>query len=134
MPEIKAGTLRADMKTVAILLVTLLLAAFARADDTGCVQGPVLTPALQTASDLRCFEPTFVVPRSRVKAPPADPLPFVLAGVGAGAIATAIGFGVGAGQAGDANTQHVESVVATFALSIGVTALVTAVVLAIIHR
>jgi hypothetical protein len=124
------------MKLPALALLVLLAPSVARADDPGCVEGPVLTPATLTASDLRCFPLRTTFPRVPPKLEGrTSVLPIVLGVVGAAAIGTSIGFGIGAASlTDDATAIRVDHAVANVALTVGVTALVTAIVLALVHR
>jgi hypothetical protein len=120
----------------AALLIVLLAATVASGQTQptqGCVDVPVLTPATQAASDLHCFEPTLALTGVKTPERHISPVPFVLGSVGAIAIGTAIGFGIGAAQIDDQDTIRVMHAVANMALSVGLTALVTAVVLALVH-
>jgi hypothetical protein len=117
------------------LVVLLLAATSARAQLTpGCAEMPVLTPARVTPGDLRCFPETQAA-RSRAAHAPerTSLLPTVLGAVGGVSLGVAIGFGVaGASQSHD--WARIDSAIANVALSVGLTSLVTAIVLALIHR
>lgn len=115
---------------------------FARADDDGCKLAPSLTPARDTVADLRCFPQRIASRTSSSDSGRASPLSIVMASVGGAGIATFIGFGLaGSSQFGNGNvpTSTIDSVrvdyaVANVALSIGVTALVTGIVLLLTHH
>jgi hypothetical protein len=131
-------------KTSRATLAALVFCAHAaHAQDVGCKEVPVLTPARDTAGDLRCFPQ-----RLATRAPDtsdsghASIFSIVLASVGGAGIATFIGFGLG-GQSlfgnGDVSSSTVAAVradyaVANVALSVGITALVTSIVLVLTHH
>jgi len=131
-------------------LSVLALCAVTRASDAqtaGCAEVPVLTPATQTASDLRCFplenRAFGGAPRAkgREREARAAVFPLVLGSLGAAAIGTFIGFGIGGSSllANGATPQTLDSVridyaIANVALAVGLTSLVTAVVLALVRR
>jgi hypothetical protein len=104
----------------------------------------MLTPAMQSAGDLRCFPAVSKASWAHVggvetKTPV---FPIALASVGAAGIATFIGFGIGgasllvggAAPSSALDTVRVDYAIANVALAVGVTSLVTAVVLALVHH
>ena len=140
MREIKAGTLGA-LRALVMVLVLLLPAAARAQESSGCAPGslfgPILTPATLTPADLRCFPlapPKRAIAAARDRTPV---FPLALGATGAAAIGVAIGFGVG-GASLDASSSsgavRVDYAIANVALSIGLTSLVTAIVLALVHR
>lgn len=136
-----------SLRHLAFVSVLGTLATAAHAEDmAGCIEGPVLTPGTGSAGDLRCF-PTVVTKRAWVPVghgvETKTPIfPIALASVGAAGVATFIGFGIGGSSmlvGGAAPSSALESVrvdyaIANVALAVGVTALVTAVVLALVHH
>ena len=114
------------------------------AQDDGCKAVPVLTPARDTAGDLRCF-PQRIATRATPNSDSSHASTFsiVLASIGGAGIATFIGFGIaGQAQLGTGNnvaqstidSVRVDYAIANVALSVGLTALVTAVALILTHH
>ncbi len=123
----------------ALIASIVFFSGAARAQDDGCKQMPVLTPARDTVGDLRCF-PQQTATRTTTSADSSHASVFsiVLASIGGAGIATFIGFGI-AGQAqlgsGSGVSQptidsvRVDYAIANVALSVGITALVTSIAL-----
>lgn len=107
-------------------------------ESPDCAPSPVLTPATVTPSDLRCFPVAPTAHRAQTTRDHAPLFPLVLGSVGAGAIGIAIGFGVGGASVGlspqASESVRVDFAVANVALSVGLTSLVTAIVLALVHH
>ncbi len=121
----------------ALLVVTFVMSVAPRA-NADCTEWPVLAPAVQTASDLRCFGPDLLPRKAKVDAAHAHGsiFPAVLATVGGVGIGTFIGFRLGGSALLDPRSDAVRNdyAVANVALSIGVTALVTGIVLLLVSE
>lgn len=121
----------------ASLVVTFVASVSARA-NADCTELPVLTPAAQTASDLRCFGPDLLPKRAKVDGARGHGsiFPAVLATVGGMGIGSFIGFRLGGSALLDPRSDAVRNdyAVANVALSIGVTALVTGIVLLLVSE
>lgn len=115
----------------------------ARAQDDGCKPLPTLTPVRDNVADLRCFPQRIASPGHGAREPDrTSPLAIVLASVGTAGIGTFIGFGI-AGQSQLVNgvaprsawdSVRVDYAIANVGLAIGVTALVTSIVLILTHH
>jgi hypothetical protein len=119
-------------------------ATAARAQDTGCKPMPTFTPGRDDVTELRCF-PMRPVPRRIHEGgdhEATSPLAIVLAGVGTAGLGAFIGFGIG-GQSQLVNgiappsaldSVRVDYAIANVGLAVGVTALVTSIVLILTHH
>ena len=122
-------------------VMILLASTVARAQDNGCKPMPTFTPARDDVTELRCFSQSPLRP-IRGERDTTSPLALVLAGVGTAGLGAFIGFGIG-GQSqlvnGIAPSAALDSVrvdfaIANVALAVGLTALVTSIVLVVTHH
>jgi hypothetical protein len=132
------------LKKTALIASIVFFSAAARAQDDGCKQVPLLTPARDTAGDLRCF-PQALATRTAAASDSghASTFSIVLASIGGAGIATFIGFGIaGQAQLGTGNnvpqstldSVRVDYAIANVALSVGITALVTSIALILLRH
>jgi len=133
---------RASQAVSAVVMASLLFCAHARAQDDGCKQVPIFTPARDSADDLRCFPQRIATNAARDGSGHASTFSIVLAAIGGAGVATFIGFGIaGEAQLGAGNVPQptidsvrVDYAIANVALSVGITALVTSIALMLTHR
>jgi hypothetical protein len=132
------------MRKAAVWGVAILMSieSVSFAQEDGCKMIPSLTPARDTASDLRCFPQRIALSSSAHEDSRTSPLSIVLASVGGAGIATFIGFGIaGASQFNNGSLPaqvrdevRIDYAIANVALAVGLTALVTGIVLMLTHH
>jgi hypothetical protein len=129
------------MHKVAFAAALILSSGAAHAQD-GCKPLPTFTPARNDVSELRCFPLRNVVHPVGGDHETTSPLAIVLAGVGTAGLGTFIGFGIG-GQSQLVNgiaprsaesSVRVDYAIANVGLAVGLTALVTSIVLVLTHH
>jgi hypothetical protein len=125
-----------------VLGAVVVLEGVAHAQDTGCKPMPIFTPARDDVSELRCF-PAPPRPIARVGARDStSPLSIVLAGVGTAGLGAFIGFGIGGNSQlvngvaprSAEGSIRVDYAIANVGLAVGITALVTSIVLIVTHH
>jgi hypothetical protein len=130
------------MHKAAFASALILVSHVAHAQDNGCKPLPTFTPARNDVSELRCFPVRTALHPLGGDHEATSPLAIVLAGVGTAGLGTFIGFGIG-GQSQLVNgitplsaesSVRIDYAIANVGLAVGLTALVTSIVLVLTHH